>query len=299
METPNAQIARTQADGLDNIAPTAVQGAAAWQYAATDGFLSNEEASAVLRRQIEPDRSLLQNKLDSVGITRDFLKDNPAVENALFSGQPTPGVTLQLANDLQLQGRLRIALTPAGPELRVTPVHPALTIPDKVAGYDLNQQEKDELQRQGYVQKPLQVAQGSDLFVPGYLRVDPQTNTVDLWRVRPDMLPTKLLGVDLTRDQQSLLANGHPVKLSGLLDNQGQSYNGTVSLSPAKGTLQLSEVTREQVAIKPMDERDRQQVAHNNEGAKTDLTRSQETVQRLLERQNTDADQPTKKLRVS
>lgn len=266
--------ARILADGLDNIAPTPQQAAAATQYAVTDGFLSSEEQSAVLRRQIEPDRPLLQSKLAEVGITKEYLAANPDVEKALFSGQPTPVVTIKLPNDLELNGRLRIALTNQGPQLKITPVMPELSIPDKVGDLQLTKQERDDLQQKGYVDKPLQLPENGN-YVSTYLRVDKETNTVDLWKVRPEMMPTKLLGVDLTRDQQLQLVTGYPVRIGGLKDQQGEPFDATVKVSVGKQGLEFSDLSRQDIAITP-SEKHRNQVAHNNEGAKTDQVHSLE-----------------------
>lgn len=265
--------ARVQANGLDNIAPTPQQAAAASQYAVTDGFLSAEEQAAVLK-QIHAERPGLQKKLDEVGITREFFTTNPDVEKALFAGQSTSVLTLQLPNDLQLQGRLRIAMTEEGPQLRVTPVRSELTIPDKVGNIRLTEQDRQELEKKGYVQKAIELPEKGG-FVSGFLKVDKETNTVDVWRVNPETLPTKLLGVDLTRDQQIALATGHPIKLSGLKDRQGEPFDATVSLSVEKKGLQFSDIGRPEMAMKP-EEKHRNQLAQNNEGAKTDQARGLE-----------------------
>ncbi|RCR67075.1 MULTISPECIES: DUF3945 domain-containing protein [Larkinella] len=269
----NQDFARTQADGLDNIAPTATQAAAASQYAVTDGFLSSSEQEAVLR-QIATERPVLQKKLDEVGIDRVYLAMHPEVEQALFSGKQTPVVTIQLPNELELQGRLRIALTDQGPQLRITPVHPELEIPEKVGDLKLTPQERSELEQKGYVDRSLAIAENGG-FVSGFLRVDNQTNTVDLWRVNPETLPSKLLGIDLTRDQQIALVCGHPVKLSGLKDKQGEPFDATVSISAGKQGLQFSDIGRPDLSLKP-DEKFKQQLGQNNEGAKTDHTRGLE-----------------------
>jgi virulence-associated protein VagC len=266
--------ARSQADGLDNIAPSPKQAAAASQYAVTDGFISSEEQSAVLRQEIEADRPLLQNKLNEIGITKAYLKANPAVEKALFSGQPTSVVTVQLPNDLLLNGRLRIAVTDQGTQLKITPVMPGLTIPDKVGDLQLTQQEREDLLQSGYVERPIQMPENGQ-YVSAFLRVDKETNTVDAWKVKPEMLPTKLLGIDLTRDQQLQLVCGYPVQLSGLKDQQGESFDATVKVSVSKQGLEFSNLSRQDVVFKPV-EKHQHQVAQNNEGAKTDLIRSRE-----------------------
>ncbi|GAA4464806.1 hypothetical protein GCM10023189_44570 [Nibrella saemangeumensis] len=287
--------ARTQADGLDNIAPTPLQAGQAWQYAVTDGFVSAEEASAVLRRQLEADRSVIEKQLANVGITKEVLTANPDLEKVLFSGQRTELVTIRLSDDLELTGRLRLVITPSGPDLRITPYYPNLTIPEKVEGYQVTPLEKEELTQYGATQRPMMLLEPNGSYVPAYLRVDPLTNTVDLWRVREDQMPRKLMGVDLTRDQQLSLAGGFPVKLEGLKDGQGESYTATVSLSVAQKALHLSEVTPQ---INP-DQKHKEQLAQNNHGAKTDQTRhleseaghttvsnaQKETIQRLM---NTD-----------
>ena len=276
MEQSATNYARTQADGYDNIAPTTLQGQQAWQYAQTDNFLSPEEASAVLRKQLEPYRAQLEAKLSQIGYPPEHLATMPHIEEALFGGQRTARMNVLVSPDVKMEGLLRIVMTEDGPDIRITPVNPSLTIPDQVAGIKLSPIEKQQLTQEGALPRPFLIADKGE-YVPTYLRVDPQTNTVELWRIRAEQLPTKLLGIDLARDQQLQLVNGYPVRLTGLLDQQGEPFNATVSISPARQQFQFSDYNRLDVVLKP-DAEHRNQLAHNNEGAKTDLTRSQETA---------------------
>jgi hypothetical protein len=181
---------------------------------------------------------------------------------------------VRVTPDVKLEGRLRIVMTDEGPDIRITPVIPALTIPDQVAGIKLSNVEKQQLAQEGALPRPFLIADKGE-YVPTYLRVDTQTNTVELWRVRAEQLPTKLMGVDLTKDQQLQLANGHAVRLSRLLDQQGEPFTATVSISPTQKEFRFTDVSGLAVGLKPDNEK-QQQLALNNEGAKTDLTRSQE-----------------------
>lgn len=276
MEQIATNYARSQADGHDNLAPTTMQGKQAWQFAQTDNFFSPEEAAAVLRKQLEPYRPQLEAKLSQIGFPPDHLANHPHLGEALFSGQPTGLMNVRITPEVKLEGRLRIVMTEEGPDIRITPVKPALTIPDQVAGIKLSNVEKQQLAQEGALPRPFLIADKGE-YVPTYLRVDAQTNTVELWRVRAEQLPTKLLGVDLTKDQQLQLVNGHPVRLSGLLDKQGEAFSATVSISPTRQQFQFANVDRVDLALRP-DNEHRTQLAHNNEGAKTDLTRSQETA---------------------
>lgn len=276
MEQAATTYARTQADGYDNIAPTALQGQQAWQYAQSDNFLSSEEASAVMRRQLEPYRAQIEARMAQLGYPPEQLAKYPEHTEALFSGQQTSLMKVLVTPDLKMEGRLRVVMTEDGPDIRITPTRSALTIPDQVAGIKLSNLDKEQLAQEGALSRPYLIADNGE-YIPTYLRVDPQTNTVELWRIRAEQLPTKLLGIDLTNDQQLQLVNGHPVRLSGLLDQQGEPFNATVSISPARQQLQFTDYSRLDVALKP-DQQFRNQLAHNNEGAKTDVTRSQETA---------------------
>lgn len=271
---PAVGYPRTQADGLDNIAPTSLQGQQAWKYAQSDNFLSAEEASAVMRQQLKPYRAQIESRLAQLGWPSDHLANHPNVEEALFSGQKTRSVKVWVTPELQLEGRLRIVMIENGPDIRITPVQRQINIPDEVEGVRLSKGEKQQLMMEGALARPFLMADKGD-YVPTYLRIDEQTNTVELWRIRPDVLPTKLMGIDLTKDQQLQLASGHAVRLSGLLDQQGESFTATVSISAAQKELQFTDVSRLAIGLKP-DNEDRQQLALNNDGAKTDLTRSQE-----------------------
>ncbi|GAA4459258.1 hypothetical protein GCM10023189_32650 [Nibrella saemangeumensis] len=270
------QYARQQADGYDNIAPTPLQGQQAWQFAQSDNFLSAEEAAAVMRRQLEPYQAQIEAKLTQLGYPPEHLDKLPQLKKALYSGQQTDLATIWLTDELKMEGRLRVILTENGPDIRITPALRSLTIPDEVGGVKLSEREKKELAEEGALSRPLLLADKGD-YVPTYLRVDTQTNTVELWRLRPEMLPTKLLGIDLTRDQQLQLANGHAIRLSGLLDKQGESFTATVSISAAQKELQFTDISPIGVQLRP-DQRYREQLAQNNEGAKTDLTKSQEVA---------------------
>lgn len=273
METAT-NYARQQADGLDNIAPTTLQGQQAWQYAQSDNFLSPEEAAAVMRQQLEPYRDQITAKLTQIGYAPDNLAKHPQIEQALYSGQQTESLGILVGSELELRGRLRIVMTEQGPDFRFTPTQPALTIPDSVGGVRLSKNEQQQLREEGALERPVLLPENGTL-VPTFLRIDPQTQTLELWRVQPEQLPTKLLGVDLTRDQQLQLVSGHTIHLMGLRDSQNEPFNAMVSLSPAKQSLQLSDFSRQNVALKA-DTPFQQQVALNNEGAKTDQTRGQE-----------------------
>ena len=266
--------ARAQADGYDNIAPTTLQGQQAWQYAQSDNFLSPEEATAVMRQKLEPYQAQIEAKLAQIGYPPEVVSQHPAFENALYTGQKTDPITVILAPDVKLNGLLRINMTDAGPELRFTPIQRQLIIPNEIEGVRLAKGEKQELMQQGTVARPFLLVEKGE-SIPTFLRVDEQTNTIELIRLRPEMLPTKLLGIDLTRDQQLQLAGGHGVRLSGLLDQQGEPFTATVQVSAARQEMQFTDVSRLSIGLKP-DNESRQQLAINNEGAKTDLTRSQE-----------------------
>ena len=276
MEQQAVNNARTQADGLDNIAPTLNQGQAAWQYAQSDNFFSPEEQTAVLRREIEPYREQLEAKLTRIGWSSAHLANHPAIENALFSGRQTTLLQFYLSPELQMTGCLRIAMTEHGPDIRVTAQQPSLTIPEQVAGIRLTETEKQQLIYEGALPRPLLIPENGQ-FVPTFLRLNDQTNILEFWRVKPEQLPTKLMGVDLTKDQQLQLVSGNAVRLSGLIDQQGEPFNATISLSAGKQALQFSDINRLDVALKP-DTRFQEQLAQNNEAAKTDLTHSQETA---------------------
>lgn len=266
--------ARTQADGLDNIAPTSLQGQQAWQYAQSDNFLSPEEASAVIRKQLEPYQAQIEAKLAQIGYDPDHLETLPDLRADLFSGRQTDLSKIFITPEIEMSGRLRIVPTEDGFDIRITPSQRQLTIPDEVGGIKLSKGEKDQLAQDGSILRPFMMPDKGD-FVPTFLRVDERTNTVELWRVRPEQLPTRLLGIDLTKDQQLSLANGHAVRLSGLLDRQGEPFNATVAISATQKELQFTDFNRLDVKLKP-DSEHRQQLAINNDGAKTDLTRSQE-----------------------
>jgi hypothetical protein len=266
--------ANSQADAYDNIAPTSVQGQQAWQYAQSDSFLSPEELTAVLRRELAPYRSQIEEKLASIGYPPQHLAKYPELEDGLYCGKKTGLMDIYIAPGVVIEGRFRVGLTENGPEIFVTPYHRQLTIPDEVNGIRLSERDKQDLIQERSILKPFLLSDKGD-SVPTYLRVDEQTNTVELWRVRPEMLPTKLMGVDLTRDQQLQLAHGHAIRLHGLTDRQGEPFDATVCISATRKELQFSDFNRLSVNLKP-DNDFRQQLALNDEGIKTDLTRSRE-----------------------
>ncbi|WP_461094450.1 DUF3945 domain-containing protein [Spirosoma gilvum] len=276
MEQAAINFARTQADGLDNIAPTSLQGKAAWQYAQSDNFFSSEEQAAVLRRELEPYHAQLETRLGQIGWGPDHLAKLPTIQDALFSGRQTVPLEISLGQGLKMYGCLRIVMTDEGPDIRITPLQQALTIPEIIGGVRLSPIEQQQLYREGALPRPLLVPKNG-AFVPTFLRVDTQTNTVELWRVKPEQLPTKLMGIDLTKDQQLQLVSGHAVRLTGLVDRQGEPFDATVTISAARQQLQFTNINRLDMAVKP-ERRFTQQIAHNNEGAKTDQACSQEVA---------------------
>jgi len=271
---PSLHHALTQADGIDNIAPTLLQGHQAWQYAQTDSFFSPEEQTAVLQQPIDLNQPDLLNKLALLGLTADVLEQFPDMKVALFSGQSTSVMRVAIAPDVWIEGRLRIQMTEAGPDIRITPAFRELTIPGEVASIRLSDWEKQELMQSGALSRPMLLPDNGN-YVPTFLRVDRETNTLELWRVRADELPRQLMGVDLTRDQQLQLANGHAVRLTGLLDRKGEPFDATVSISASRKELTLSDMNRLDLVVKP-DNRHREQLALNDDGGKTDQTRQQE-----------------------
>ncbi|MBD2703367.1 DUF3945 domain-containing protein [Spirosoma sp. BT702] len=275
METEAINYARSQVDGLDNIAPSLTQGQTAWQYAQTDQFFSLEEQAAVLRHELEPYRAQIEQSLAQIGWGPEHLANHPTVAQALFSGQQTVPLAIFVTPTIKLEGCLRIVMTEHGPDIRVTPIEPILSIPEKIDGIQLSERERQQLKSEGALPRPFLILENGNL-VPTYLRVDEQTNTLEFWRVKPEQLPIKLLGIDLTKDQQLQLASGHQVRLSGLLDQQGEPFTASVSVSAARQSLQFSDFNRMDVQLKP-DRQFHQQLAHNNEGGKTDQTLSQET----------------------
>jgi len=274
MNQAQVTYAQSQADAYDNVAPTPLQGQQAWQYAQTDNFFSPEEASAVMRKQLEPYRAQIEAKLTQIGYDPEQLAKFPKMKADLFEGRQTDLSSVYIAPDVKMNGRLRIVMGEDGPDLRFTPMQTALTIPTEIRGIILSKAEQQQLAQEGALPRPLLLPEKGEV-VPTFLRVDPLTNTVELWRIKAEQLPTKLLGIDLTKDQQLQLVSGHAVRLSGLLDRQGEPFNATASISPIRQTLEFSDVNRIDLSIKP-DREFRQQLAHNNEGAKTDLTRSRE-----------------------
>lgn len=274
MTTSGIDYARTQADGYDNIAPTALQGQQTWQYAQSDNFLSAEEAAAVMRQQLEPYRSQIEAKLSQIGYDPEHLATRPRLESDLFSGRQTELSSVYIAPDIKLEGRLRIVMTEDGPDIRFTPAQRTLVIPNEVGSIVLSKAEQQQLAQEGALARPLMMPVGGE-YVPTYLRVDPETNSVELWRIRAEQLPTRLMGIDLTKEQQLQIVGGHAVRLTGLLDRQGEPFNATVSISPARQELQFTNIDRMDLSVTP-DQQHRQQVAQNNEGAKTDLIRSRD-----------------------
>ncbi len=276
MQQAATNYARAQADAYDNIAATPLQGQQAWQYASTDNFFSPEEASAALRKQLEPYRSQIEAKLTQIGYSPENLAKYPQLQADLYDGRRTELLNIRIASDVVMNGRLQIVPGSNGVDIRFTPTQPLLTIPSEIQGITLSRSERQQLAEEGSLPRPLLLPEKGE-FIPTYIRIDPLTNTVELWPVKAEQMPTKLLGIDLTKEQQLQLVSGHAVRLSGLLDRQGEPFNATVNISPARQTLEFTDLSRLDVSLKP-DNEFRQQVRQNNDGAKTDLTRSRETA---------------------
>ena len=273
---PSQLFAQTQANSLDNIAPTTLQAKMAREYSLTDHFLNMEEQSTVLQREIDGDRPLIKTKLHEIGISPALLATRPEIEKALFSGRSTPVLSIQLPNDLAMQGRLRVEMTEHGARLRVTPVLGELKIPDKVGDLPLTPQEKQDLQQQGFLERPLQVSQNGS-FVPAYLRVDSETNTVSSWKVRPDMLPNQLFGIQLTREQQLQLAAGYSVQLIGLKDPQGDYFEATVAVSVEKQGLRITSTKPMKLQVRPGENPEQQLIKPTDQTGKNPVRKPNET----------------------
>ena len=67
-----------------------------------------------------------------------------------------------------------------------------------------------------------------------YIGVDKETNALQAYRRDRLTIPTTIKGVRLTPEQQQLLEKGDPIRLTGMVGENGQRFDADVQISAAK-----------------------------------------------------------------
>ena len=164
-----------------------------------------------------------------------------------------------------------------------------IKIPDELKGVKLSEQQKQEL-REGkgvYIEnmlsknlKPFSATvqvnadkRGLEFHFPDARRQAQNQNE----KIKQGEVPETFRKVKLSEDQKESLKDGCTVYVSGMKDKQGRNYSGYMTLNKEQGKIdfmfpgQYKEVLKSGLVIP--DNRHKVQVANNNDGAKTEVTK--------------------------
>lgn len=152
-------------------------------------------------------------------------------------------------------------------------------IPEKIAGVQLSEAQKEEIKRKGSLRQPVAVEMGGrEMLLMPYL--DRETNQVFLRDYRKLEIERNYKGQTIDENKKERLIHGEIVEMENLTDKQGQRYSGYVKINPMTGKIEEY--------VKPSNPY-RRQVAANNNGERTaDLGHDKDTVLKSGQTRNDD-----------
>ncbi|MDH6310061.1 hypothetical protein M2451_002951 [Dysgonomonas sp. PFB1-18] len=89
-------------------------------------------------------------------------------------------------------------------------------------------------------------------------------------------IPSKLLGVELAKDQQEKLKEGQTIYVSGMKDKAGESFNAYIKVNAEKGKLDFFKWNPDKAKQVTPDNASKTQVAVNSEGKTNEATKKNE-----------------------
>lgn len=216
------------------------------------------------------------SKLEKMGVTTELLKKDGNIDR-LLKGEMVPMQNLTATNakgDVMLYNAafglikkpngdvgLQMSFSGNGPSQKIP-------LPDKALGITITQAMKEDLQKGRQV--PFQKEEGSGKVLT-MLVVDAVKNVLNVVKPKEQglKLPNEINGVKLDKDQKQMLADGKPIRLSGLTAKDGNRYDATVQINPEKKALSFSNaIPSSMVKIAP-DLKDKEKV-DSSKGLKTE-----------------------------
>lgn len=103
-----------------------------------------------------------------------------------------------------------------------------------------------------------------------------QNNKSEILQEKNFHIPTKLLGVELSKEQQDKLKEHKTIYVSGMLDKKGEAFNAYVKVNTEKEKLDFFKWNPDKVQKVTPDNNSKTQVAVNSEGKTHEATKKNE-----------------------
>lgn len=164
-----------------------------------------------------------------------------------------------------------------------------IKIPDKLKGVDLSEQQKQEL-KEGkgvYIEnmlsknlKPFSATvqvnadkRGLEFHFPDAQKQAQNQSE----KIKQGEIPNTFRKIKLNEEQKASLKDGYTVHISGMKDKKGRDYSGYMTLNKKQGKIEFMFPGQYKEALKSglviADSRHKTQVANNNDGAKTEVSK--------------------------
>lgn len=188
----------------------------------------------------------VEKQLARYGITKEKLEQSGGLTDFL-NGRRTGVIRFERtweAQTAELTGKLYLVNTPdKGLRVHFQTVKQTLTIPETYLGYAFDAADRQNLHRRGELGKLVDLKDKvSGQVFRGYVGVDLDTNSLTVLRRDRLTIPATLKGVALTPEQQAGLEAGKAVKLTGLMGQDGKTFDAYVQVSASKRALSFARI---------------------------------------------------------
>lgn len=173
-----------------------------------------------------------------------------------------------------------------------------ITIPNEIKGVKLDEKQKQQLQDGKAVFVEGMTAKSGKEF-SAHLQVNADKRGLEFifnkqqgqsqQKEQGIRIPTKLGGVELTKQQQDDLKGEKTIYVKGLTDKKGQTYNAYIKVNTEKGKLDFFKWNPDKAQQKTPDNAHKTQVAVNSQG------KSNEATKEIKEPMKKGQTQPTEK----
>lgn len=220
--------------------------------------------------------------LAKIGIDKKKMEESGFMED-LLKGRRTGKMTIEVASANGSKTKIEGSINYTDGQLYVKKANSQFIAPNTYLGYKLSDQDKIKLETEGNLGKLVQMI---DLKTKqpfdGYIGVDRTTNNTIALRASNISIQPKLLGAELSPEQQEQLRQGQKVRVNGMTSkSDNQLFDGYAQINPAKRSMTFERIS-ETKEVK-IDQNDlAKQVATTN------LT-TQQTVEQIAKEKITSA----------
>lgn len=184
------------------------------------------------------------DQLKNFGITKEKLQETNALDSML-KGNKSPGMYPISMNFegviLQTDARLSFRNDKNGDV--VMAVHGIRQQPEldkPFFGHKFSEEDKQNLLTTGNMGR---IAETRDFktgeVTPSFISLDKQTNEIVAMKVEYLRIPEKIKGVELSEQQQELLAGGKAIRLDGMTSNAGKEFSATIQVNAERRGLEF------------------------------------------------------------